>query len=89
MILNHIHKTIEWARDMRLQHIVDMGKYQDKNHNIKKGDTSFGEPKVNDIIMIGSDVKSNYRKYGLLVKVFNQTSALVRAGGRLFKYPTY
>ena len=74
---------------MRLQQIVDMGKYQDKNHNSKNGNTSFGEPRVNEIIMIGSDVKTNYRKYGLVVKVLNKTSALDRAGGCIFKYPTY
>ena len=37
LILNHIHTTIEWARYMRLQQIVDMGKYHDKNHNSKMG----------------------------------------------------
>ena len=36
VILNHIHKTIEWTRDMRLQQILDMGRYQDKTHNSKK-----------------------------------------------------
>ena len=89
VILNHIHRTNEWARDMRLQQIVDMGKYQDKIHNSKHWDISFGEPRVNDIIMIGSYVKSHYQKYGLVVKVFNKTSALVRAGRRIFKYSTY
>ena len=66
-----------------------MGKYQDRRHNEKKGSASFGDPKVGDIIMIGSDVKNNYRKYRLVVKVFNNTSVLVQANGRLFKYASY
>ena len=78
VILNHIHKTIEWAREMTLQQIVGMGKYQDKKHDRENGSTSFGGNMVNDIIMIGLDVKTNYRKYGLVVKVLNKTSAFVR-----------
>ena len=87
--LNHIHRIIEWARDMRIKQIVSVGKYQDRKHNEKKGSATFGDPKVGDIIMIGSDVKNNYCKYGLVVKVFNNTSALVRRNGRLFKYASY
>ena len=29
VVLNHIHRVIEWARDMQLKQLVDMGKYQD------------------------------------------------------------
>ena len=45
---------------MRLPKIVDMGKYQDKMHNSENGNASFGEPMVNNIVMIGLDVKANY-----------------------------
>ena len=47
---------------MRFQQIVGMGKYKDKMHNKDNGKASFGEPMVNDIVIIGSDVKTNYRK---------------------------
>ena len=35
---------------------------------------------------MGSDVKSNYSKYGIVVEILNNTSALIRARGRIFKY---
>ena len=89
MVLNHIHSTIKWARVLRYQQIVGMGKFESKMNNSDSGNASFGEAKINDIMMMGSDVKENYRKYGLVVEILNDTRALIRAEGRIFKYPLY
>ena len=81
MVLNHIHSTIKWARALRYQQVVGMGKYESKIHNSDSGNASFGEAKANYILMMRSDVKENYKKYGLVVEILNNISALIRAGG--------
>ena len=87
MVLNHIHSTIKWATELRFKQIVGMGTYGAKMHNSDNGNASFREAKGNVIVMMGSDLKTNYRKYGLVVEILNHTSALIRIGGHIFKYP--
>ena len=88
-VLNHIHSTIKWARALRYKQMVWLGKYESKVHNIDSGNPSFEDRKVNDIVIMGLDVKSNYSKYGLVGEIVNNTSTLIKAKGRIFKYPLY
>ena len=74
---------------MTFEQIVGLGKYESKIHNLNEGNPSFDVAQVNYIVVMGSDVKSNYSKYGIVVEILNNTSALIRAGVRIFKYPLY
>ena len=84
--MNYIHQIIRLAQSLHFEQIVAGGRFENKAHNISNENPAFEIAEKGDLVMIASEAKTNYCKYGAVEKILNGTSALVRVVYRTFKY---
>ena len=77
------------ARTMRFEQVVSNGNFTSKIHNLTYYNTGIEKAQVNDFVMIASSVQRSYSHYGLVTKILNNTSAIVKTGNKIYKCSLY